>query len=541
MSESVSFIEELDPEIFKLFCSEVMEYLKSIEENLLHLESGKHHKKYLHEIFRAIHTLKGSGGSILPEEVVKFLHTLEGEIKEYENKNVKPSSEFISFMLQCVDILESLIKALEDKKPVEKIVHQIKNLHQKFHSEDFSSHLEEKEEEITVEEEPISFKEEYIKVKSEKIEILINMIEELVITENMLKRNEDIEKIRKGDLDKILTQLSRITRTLQDVSLILRTVPINELFTRMQRVIRDTALRENKKIETKIIGGDTEIDRGIVEKLIDPMVHIVRNACSHGIESPSERKQKGKDEKGRVTLVSYYRGGNIIIEVIDDGRGIDYEKIREKAIEKGLISPEDKLSEKELIEFIFLPGFSTKDKASVSSGRGIGMDVVASVIKSLNGRIKIESEKDKGTKVSLILPLTLAIVDGILVQVGIEKFIIPTNLIKRSFRPSSDMIHKVKQKEFVKYNEKLYRIVKLGEIFELEGFIKEPEKSLLILVEGLDQDYCVQVDRILDKQEIVVKNPGKILEKFKYFNGAAILSDGTPHLILDTVILESFI
>ena len=375
-----------------------------------------------------------------------------------------------------------------------------------------------------------------IRVGIDKIDALINMVGELVITQSMLSLlGEDFELDKLEKLQDGLGQLERHTRELQESVMMIRMLPISFSFSRFPRLVRDLSSQLGKKIELKMTGENTEIDKTLIEKIGDPLVHLVRNSLDHGIEMPDERAAAGKPEMGTINLNAYHKGGNIVIEIIDDGKGIDSDVILKKAIEKGLVQENAKLSKQQIFDFIFQPGFSTAKEVTDVSGRGVGMDVVRKNITSLGGNVEINSEKGKGSTITIRLPLTLAILDGQTVCVGDETYIIPLMSIIESIQINADMINKVGGRgETFKLRDEYIPIVRLSHIFNIENVkAEELQDGLLVVVEADGRHCGLFVDDLLGQQQVVIKSLEQNYQRVPGISGATILGDGSVSLILD--------
>jgi two-component system chemotaxis sensor kinase CheA len=331
-----------------------------------------------------------------------------------------------------------------------------------------------------------------------------------------------------------LGQLSQITSTLQAVTMSLRMVPIKSTFQKMLRLVRDLARNSGKKVKLTMQGEDTEIDRNVVDELYEPMVHMIRNSMDHGLETPEDRHTAGKSAVGSICLKAYHRGGNIIVEIRDDGRGLDKTRIIEKARANGLITDDTKLKDDEIYDLIFQPGFSTAKEVSEISGRGVGMDVVKQAIEKLRGRVDIDTKAGEGSTFSITLPLTLAIIEGMLVRVGDERFIIPALAIIECFRPTRKQYNTVKGKgEMILSREKLIPLVRLETILECEADVSDPCEGLVVTVEYDGKQMCLLLDELLGKEEVVIKNMGETMKDVRGIAGGAIMGDGKVGLILD--------
>jgi len=374
-----------------------------------------------------------------------------------------------------------------------------------------------------------------IRVNIDKVDGLINLVGELVITQSMLSRFQGefdftmIEQLRDG-----LTQLARNTRELQESVIAIRMLPISVAFSRFPRLVRDTGNALNKKVELRLTGEGTELDKTVLEKIGDPLVHLVRNSLDHGLESPEDRLKAGKPETGLLELKAYHEGGNIVIEVIDDGAGINKEKVLAKARERGLVGEDEQLSDDKINNLIFMAGFSTADQVSDLSGRGVGMDVVKRNIADLGGHVSVKSEEGKGSKFVIYLPLTLAILDGQLVRVGTESYIISLVSIVETIRVKKDEVNKVAGRaEMFKLRDQYLPVLRLHELFGLNADSENIEDGLLVVAEAGGQRVGILVDDLLDQQQVVIKSLEANYRQMPGISGATILGDGHVALIID--------
>jgi two-component system, chemotaxis family, sensor kinase CheA len=373
-----------------------------------------------------------------------------------------------------------------------------------------------------------------IKVDTAKLDYLVDMVGEMVIADSMLRHSPELAGLKSTGVLRTLTQLGRMTSEVQKTAMSMRMVTMTQLFQKMARLVRDLSRKHGKQVELDTFGEDTELDRNIVEELGDPLMHMVRNAIDHGIEPPEARQAAGKDPTARVTLRAAHRGGHICLEISDDGRGLDKEKIVAKAREKGLIESADRLSENEIFNLIFEPGFSTAAQVTDTSGRGVGMDVVRNKIQQLRGRVEIQSTPGRGSTFVLKLPLTLAIIDGLVVGVGKERYIVPVFTVKEMLRPSEDTISTVENRdEMALVRGRLYPVVRLSRRFHVAPRSEEPTESVLIIAESAGKDFCLMVDEVIGKQEVVIKSLGETMKRIQGVAGGAILGDGRVGLILD--------
>jgi two-component system, chemotaxis family, sensor kinase CheA len=360
------------------------------------------------------------------------------------------------------------------------------------------------------------------------------MAGELVIAESMVRHHPELAALHSPAVLHSLAQLARITSDLQRTAMSMRMVPIGGLFQKMNRLVRDLARKTGKKAELQEVGGDTELDRNVVEELADPLMHMVRNAVDHGLELAEERIAAGKDPVGQVRLRACHQAGYIVIEIADDGRGLDRERILQKARRMGLLEDGSTLPEVEAFDLIFHPGFSTAAEITDVSGRGVGMDVVRKRIQKLRGHVEIESRPGHGTSFFLRMPLTLAIIDGLVVGVGRERYVVPIFSVREMLRPSSEIVFTVEgRQEMALVRNNLLPVVRLYKRFGVEPRSVKPTESLLIVAEAAGRQFCLMVDDLIGKQEVVIKTLGETIKDIPGVAGGAILGDGRVGLILD--------
>lgn len=375
----------------------------------------------------------------------------------------------------------------------------------------------------------------FVKIDTNKLDELFDSVGELVIAQNFIAESEEIKQIQSEDVIRTMDTLTKITRLIQNRVMSLRMVAVSDTFEKMKRVARDASKKVNKEISLEIFGAETEVDKTMVDALSDPLIHIMRNAIDHGLEdTPEDRVELGKTETGVITLSAYHRGGNIAIEVSDDGRGINRDKVFAKAVERGLIQETDELTDGQVFALIMQAGFSTADVISDISGRGVGLDVVRSSIEKLHGRVEISSEVGKGSTFTILLPLTLAIIDGMIVKSAGDTFIVPTLSVLESFIPAKEIVHSVKRKgEFVDLRGEMIPIVRLNHVLEIGDEKPEISQSTLMCVESDKGKYAILVDDLVGRQQVVIKSLGPTLSRIKELSGSAIMGSGEIALILN--------
>jgi two-component system chemotaxis sensor kinase CheA len=373
-----------------------------------------------------------------------------------------------------------------------------------------------------------------IRVSTDKVDLLLNLVGELVITQSMLMQyGTGLDSVEHENLLNSISLLQRNSRELQEAVMSIRMMPIAFVFNRFPRVVRDLAGKLDKQVELKMVGENTELDKGFIEKLSDPLTHLVRNSLDHGIEAPDVRRAKGKKETGLLTLRAFHEGGSIVIEVTDDGAGLRRDKILAKARESGL-PVTDSMSDSEVWALIFEPGFSTAAEVTDVSGRGVGMDVVRKNIVAMGGRIDISSMVDIGTTMTIRLPLTLAIMDGMSIKIADETYVLPLNYILESLQPKPGEVKTIAGRgQVVSVRGEYLPIIGVAEFFAIEPLLAQPDKAILIIVESGGQKVALMVDELLGQQQFVVKNLEANYRKVEGLSGATIMGDGRVALILD--------
>lgn len=385
-------------------------------------------------------------------------------------------------------------------------------------------------------------KQSLISVNLTKLDTLMNIVGEIVITESMVTSCPEIQGFKLDNFTKSARQLRKLTDELQDIVMSIRMVPVSGVFQKMNRIVRDMSQSLGKNVKLTTIGADTEVDKTIVDSIGDPIMHMVRNSMDHGIEvSPADREAQGKDPQGEIMLMAQHTGSEVVITIKDDGRGVNVEKVLEKAKNNQLLTkPESEYTKKEILQLLLLPGFSTKDQVTEFSGRGVGMDVVKKNIEKVGGIVTISSEEGEGTCTTFKIPLTLAIVDGMEVAVGKSVFTIPIINIRQSFKISQDdIVYDADRGEMIRRMDNFYPIIRIHELYEIQDAATEVENGIIIWVEAGDKSYCLFVDELLGEQQVVVKPLPSYLNSFNIKDcgiaGCTILGDGNISIILDVL------
>ena len=556
LDEYTSVNLESDGDILREFVNESREHLENIEQGILILEERPDDAEMLGSIFRAFHTFKGASGFLRLMPVNRLSHELESLLDSARSGRLLLNPKIIDIILAGKDILKDFIDELQlqidQHKPVEPIhvpgndltlrVRYIlanPNSIEDSVSGEVGASADASSEAVSASrneggEAKKKSTSQMMKVDTRKFDSLVELVGELVIAQTQVSQHPDLVNLRSQQLSRNLQQLSQIALELQKIAMSLRMVAIKATFQKMNRLVRDLTASIQKQVELVISGEETEMDRTIVEELGDPLMHMIRNSVDHGVEMPNDRIAKGKPAKGTVRLSAYHQGGNMVIEIADDGAGLNKQRILAKAIERGIVAPDAELEDRQIFDLIFAPGFSTAEKITDISGRGVGMDVVKQNIAKLRGKIEIDSTPGEGTTFRIFLPLTLAIIDGLIARVGDQRYIFPTLSVCESFRPTTDMSSTIYGKgEVVKVRGKLRPMLRLHEYFDIVPRTTDPTRALIIVVESANQQRCILVDELIGKQEVVIKSLDERFKQNKALAGAAILGDGKVGLILD--------
>jgi len=586
-----------DAELLREFITESREHLDNIEAGVLVLENSPADTETLNTVFRAFHTFKGGAGFLNLIPINRLAHVLESLLDLARQGKLVIDAPVIELILRGRDVLKQFLDQIEGqlsgklhaapitiptavlKAEVQEMIEARQPAVAKAAPAEpapavaavaepaaipAAAELAAPEpvlaEAAPAEPAPVPAPAEaatsgnisadaaaeaarfnapsahaMVKVDTGKLDGLLDLVGEMVIAQSLIGQNvADLTGLNPQALRNIV-QLGRITKELQRVSMALRMVPIHGVFQKMSRVVRDLAMKQGKKVTFNTSGEDTELDRTVVEELNDPLLHMIRNSMDHGIEMPAKRVAAGKAPIGTLALRAYHQGGNIVVEIEDDGAGLNREKILQKAVERGLARPGEPLTDDQIFHFIFAAGFSTADKITEISGRGVGLDVVRRNIERLRGRVEISSQSGKGTKFKISLPLTLAIIDGFIVKVGQERYILPTLSVRESFRPRPGMVSRVQNRaEVVNVRGRIIPLLRLGDVFGISSTSHEATDGIVVVVEAGADLRCLLVDGLLHKQEVVIKNLNDMLvQKNLLLAGAAILGDGLVGLILD--------
>ncbi|MCA9493332.1 MAG: chemotaxis protein CheA, partial [Myxococcales bacterium] len=554
-----------DPEVLALFGEfhdEAMESLAQADDLLVGLEGGDLDPASVDALFRVFHTIKGLAGFLELQSIAALAHAAESLLDDARNDIGTLNEDRLDMLLRATSMVRSVLQAtrraveqgsalvrVEGYDALLRRLHDAKrgivtptagSAPRPAPAADQGGEGEAAPSGEKRSGGGLSVVRETIKVDLARVDSLVETIGELVIMDAMVSNGTQGGLITTRTRHQ-LAQLSKIVRDLQRQGLALRMVPLRGLFQKMSRLVRDLSRRSAKPIKLELSGQDAEMDRTLAERLGDPLVHMIRNGVDHGIEPPEQRRAAGKPEVATLRLHAYHEGGNIIVELSDDGRGLDRDAILAKAISRGLVMEGTQLPDREIFELIFHPGFSTAAKVTELSGRGVGMDVVKRTVEELRGRIQISSELGKGTTFRLVLPLTLAIIDGMLVVVGGRSYVLPTLSILESLQPLEDQLHRYAgAAQVLDLRGDQLPLVDLAGMLGLWSEVSEdPTRGFVIVVDGLHGRFGVLVDDLIGQQQVVIKQIDDAVNQLGLFSGAAILSDGHVGLILNPAALRS--
>jgi len=585
----------ITPEMIKQFVVDSTELLDSLEQDLLTLEKDPGNIDLIQNAFRTLHSLKGNAGFFNYGDINQICHRAETFLDLARTGKTIPGSSQISLILQVLDFIKIAIDNLDDgrppvimgkiglmdlmndafgfeeeqnledakdesaEEPVKKEVKE-KEAKEKEVKKKAVKKAEKKEPEKikeTVKKKPVdenpqkeqvvevsktldkstskSSNSEVIRVDVNKLNTLMDLVGEIVISESMVSHNPDLMGMELENFEKSISYLQKNVRELQELSTSMRMIPLNGVFGKMKRLIRDLSSKNNKKIELEISGGDTEVDRSVLEHISDPLVHILRNAADHGIQTPEERKKNGKSETGKIELTAKQVGGEIWIMIKDDGAGLNRDKLLSKAVEKGIIQESEMdMPDEKVWSLIFAPGFSTAASVTDISGRGVGMDVVLRNVEKIRGKVEVASEQDNGTTINLRIPLTTAIVDGMIMRVENSIYAIPTLDIKESLQVGeNNIVDLIDGQEVIKIRESLIPVLRLHELHNLSFEQKPLSEGIVVVTEKAGKGIGFLVDEILGQQQLVIKALPKYLGYVHGVSGCAILGTGEICLILE--------
>lgn len=583
-------MDDFELELKQGFLEEAAQGITDVEQCFLDLENNPKDLETINKIFRLAHNLKGSSRAVGFDHMGEFTHSFESFILKVKNQELPVTPQVINLLLRANDHLREMVGAytqdLTANVNSSDLIHELQNFDGtmistsellevhgvEIDSADIINATESREEEINSQDLSVSYYSEPTLVKAQmdeenldnlipmdskseaaplpktnskdnairdtsirvslnKVEQLINYVGEMVILQSVLR--EQLSHIDSMLIRKSISQLGKVSKEIQELSMGLRMVPVKPTFQKMQRIVRDTAQALDKDVMIHLEGEETELDKTVLERITDPLVHLVRNAVDHGVEPTEVRLKKGKPARGDVRLAAYHKSGRLMIEISDDGGGLNPEKLKQKAIEKRIIKADQNLTENECYQLIFAPGFSTKEAVTDISGRGVGMDVVRTNISDIGGEISIHSELDKGTTFLISLPLTLAIIDSMIVTYATQKFVMPLSHVHESLKPTAEMVtNSTDLGDIITLRGEPIPLFRLGDFFGLPT-PKDQSHLIAMVVRSGPQPFALLVEDILGQNQVVIKQLTPELSHIKGISGLTILGDGKPSFILE--------
>lgn len=506
----------------EMYVAEALEHVEIINETLLKLEGEPGNKEYLDLIFRSAHTIKGMSATMGYDDTRELCKNIENIFDNIRKGQEKLVPNLASALFRCVDLLREMIA--DEKKKAD-----LKPYLEMLEHPDDTQH--------TVTESTTAAKSPTIRVKMADLDSLVNLVGELVISKMRLEQSlaKGIDESRQ-----VTTELDRLITDLQYQSMKLRLVPIDQVFSRFTRLVRDTSASLGKQVDLVMDSSGLELDRTVLDAITDPLLHILRNCVDHGIETPEERRTRSKPPTGTIKLTAYGVGDHVAIKIEDDGRGINLDRIKAKAVEKGLVTEEAamKMSDDETIHLLGTPGLSTAKEITDVSGRGVGMDVVITQVESVGGNIKITTQKGKGTTMVLTIPLSVSIIGGLLINVSGDKYVLPLSSITTTVVVESDQIKSIHGQEAIVLREQVVPLIRVAHLLGIEESTKSvQDNTTIVIVDKGGKPFGLVVDSYDKKQEIVIKRLGNEAHSSDLFTNATILGDGSVALILDPALL----
>ncbi len=542
-------------DIINDFISESTESLETLDQKFVELEKKPGDVALLNDIFRSIHTIKGAAGFLGFDQMVEVTHVTEDVLNKLRKSEMRVTPAVMDAILRAVDLIRVILVNIrekngkkEDTSGIIAVLGGILNVGPSgpdgpAPGAESPAPDEEQKQPRADEGQGVAgaSKDQSIRVDIDRLDTVLNLAGELVLSRNRLMRlgarlsESGVEGELQSQVGEAIAQLDLVTSDLQLGVMKIRMQPIAKVFNKFPRIVRDLARQTGKQVELVLSGEETEMDKTVIEEIGDPLVHLIRNAVDHGMETPEERAEKGKPPCGTISLCAYQEGRNIIVSVSDDGKGIDPEAVKRSAVEKGVISAEEaeRLSERDALGLIFLPGFSTAKEVSSISGRGVGMDVVKTNISRINGTTSIDSEIGKGTTILFRLPLTLAIIQALTVEAGGEVYAIPLSNVIENIRVTGDEIKTIEGREAINIRDRVIPVVRLGALVSGEDSPGQSEWKYIVVIGIGEKTFGILVDRLHGQEEIVMKSMSEYLKGTEGVAGACITGDGNVILILD--------
>jgi two-component system chemotaxis sensor kinase CheA len=555
--------KDFDSDLLNEFIVENMELATMAESAILNWEKDPNNQELLNTIFRGFHTIKGTASFLNLDCVKDLAHQVESMLSRVRDGQDDFTISHADLALKSLDQIKNILERMKSSGPGrqielplghEELLETLKNftsgtripkvndrLDKPFRERRFKERRVRKDGEVSADNSLAASQaydqvaESTVRVKIDRLDKLLDTVGELVIAQTMVGQDELIVNGKHHELNKKISQAGKIVRELHDLSLVLRMVPLKGTFQKMTRLARDLSQKNGKMLNFITEGDEVEIDRNMVDMVADPLVHLIRNAVDHGIETPQERRRIGKSADSRIYLKAGHAESNIILTVWDDGQGLNRQKIVDKAVARGLIDSDERMTDQDVWQIIFQPGFSTAEEVTEVSGRGVGLDVVRQAVEALRGRIEVQSSEGQGCAFIMRMPLTMAITDGMVVKVGSQRYILPTANIQKTVRPVESDIHTVNQRaEMFFFRDELLPVFRLHKLFDIPDAQTQLTSGLLVVISDGPQRCALFVDDLLTQTQVVTKSLGKGINNVPVVAGGAIMGDGTVGLILDT-------
>ena len=550
---------DFDADLLHEFIVENLECANSAESAILNWEKDPDNAELLNTIFRGFHTIKGTSAFLNLDCVKNVAHQIESILVKVRDGQEAFTRNHADLSLKSLDIIKAILDSMKPSGPgqeidlpsgYEELLNDIREFTPGTQQKQESSREEKpaksvpdrrvKERRIKKEGEPsaslapLDLQETTVRVKIDRLDKLLDTVGELVIAQTMVGQDELIVSGKNYELNKKISQAGKIVRELHDLSMFLRMVPLKGTFQKMARLARDLSQKHGKIVNFITEGDETEIDRSMVDMVADPLIHLIRNAVDHGIETPEERNKVGKPGESKIYLTAGHAESNIVLTVWDDGRGLSRQKIVNKAIARGMIDSAERMTDQEVWQLIFEPGFSTAERVTEVSGRGVGLDVVKQSVEALRGRIEVQTKEGNGCGFIMKMPLTMAITDGMVVKVGSQRYILPTANIHKTVRPEKSDIQTVNQRaEMLSFQNEMLPVFRLHRLFDLSDAKTDLTSGMLVVISEGQKRCALFVDDLLTQIQVVTKSLGKGMNNVPVVAGGAIMGDGTVGLILD--------
>ncbi len=511
----------------EMFVQEALEHVENLSHHLLKYEEEPNVKDHVDILFRSAHTLKGMAATMGYDQIREICKTIEEIFDEFRKGQTKITAELGNIIFFGIDHLKQLVNDETKKIDLNEFLNYVKNPSEFKINNSESDNM------------PQQIKSPTVRVKMQDLDSLVNLVGEMMISKMQLDQIVQVHNSDEGR--EVLMNLGRLITDIQYQTMKIRLVPIDQIFNRFSRMVRDVSTSLGKQVNLEMEGSEIELDRTVLDAITDPLLHMLRNAIDHGLETPDQRKEMGKSETGMIQLKASRIGDKVEIQVIDDGKGMDLEAIKAKALEKKIISKDDldRLTEEQIMELVGTPGLSTAKIVTDISGRGVGMDVVMTQVRNVGGHVKISTQKGKGTSITLTIPMSLAIIGGLLVNISNQKYILPLSSISTTLTVDNNEIKHVHGKEMITLRDKVVPVIRASKALGLNSVLNETDDTQvnIVVIDKDGKSYGLIVDSLEKEQEVVIKRLDSMPNSFNMFSDATILPDGKVALILEPSLL----